>query len=248
MQSLIHLLSHVFSQSLIPSSNKPAIPSFSFTLSLSQPAALLVFHSFTHSLGVLSVILSPFRPHSQLLCHSVFHSFTHSLGVLSIILSLFRPQPAALSFSLSLFHPLTRCSLSHSFTLSPTASYSVIQSFTHSLGVLSVNLSFCRPLSQLLCQSVFHSFTHSAFFPALSQVTGHPASHPIATCVIAITVAIGTAALIAAAVRQSDTAPNRYSNKNPRCTNVPATEPILRYIIMQFTFRINRNFYWRHYN
>jgi hypothetical protein len=45
------------------------------------------------------------------------------------------------------------------------------------------------------------------------------------TCVIAIIVAIGTAALIAAAVLQCDTEPSRYWSKNPRCTKIPATEP-----------------------
>lgn len=159
-----------------------------------------------------SFSLSPTQPAAL----SALHSFTHSLGVPSVILSLFRSHPAALSFSLSLFHPFTRCSVSESFTLSPT---------------------------QPAALSVFHSFNYSAFFHALSQVTGHPVSHAITTCVIAITVTIGTTALIAAAFRQFDTAPNRYSNKNPRCTNVPATEPLLRYIIMQFTFRTNRNIF-----
>jgi uncharacterized membrane protein len=136
---------------------------------------------------------------------------------------------ASCSVGLSLFQPLPRCSVSQSFTLSTTP-YVFCQSFT---------LSATQPAVLSVSFSLFH---------ALSQVTNHPASHLIITCVIAITVTIGTAALIAAAVRQFDTAPNRYSNKNPRCTNVPATEPLVHYIIMQFTFRINCSFYWRHYN
>ena len=93
--SISHPLSHVFCQSLIPSSNKPA--------------TLSIFHTFTQTARCSvsqSVSLSLFRSHSQLLCQSFFHSFTHSLGVLSVILSLFRP--------------LSRSSASHSFTLSPT--------------------------------------------------------------------------------------------------------------------------------
>lgn len=240
---------YALSQAGIHSSKK-------FVVHLAQQSAIQPFSQpISHSPAravtqPFALLVSPSRSHSQLLCVSVFHSFTHSLGVLSVILSLFRPhsqllyQPFTLSpthqvFCQSLFHPLVHTQL---------LCHSVFHSLTHSPGVLSVNLSFSRPHSQLLCQSVFHSFTYSAFFHALSQVTGHPASHAITTCVIAITVTIGTAALIAAAVRQFDTAPNRYSNKNPRCTNVPATQPPLRYIIMQFTFRTKSNFYWRRYN
>jgi hypothetical protein len=108
--SLFHALTYTCSHS--------TICSVSLNFLTTKPGVLSVFHSSTHSPGVLSVTLSLFRPHSQLLyqpftlspihqvfCQSIFHSLAHTTSC---------------SVSFSLFHTFGTFSRTRPFNRSPS--------------------------------------------------------------------------------------------------------------------------------
>ena len=186
--SLFHALTYTCSHS--------TICSVSLNFLTTKPGVLSVFHFFAHTVNcsvIQSFTLPPthqvfcqslFRPHSQLLYQPFTLSPTHQV----LCQSLFHPfvHTASCSISPSLFHPLTRCSVSHSFTLSPTPSCSVTQSFTlshiHQVFYQSIFHSLAHTTSCSVSFSLFHTFGIFSRTRPFNRSPSQPSNHYLRYC------------------------------------------------------------------